>query len=330
MSDDGPGTGVLAGDEAGRNPGQDPSHDPDGVANHGADREEMRWQLADETRSVHGEAPVWVASENALWWVDMGTPAVRRLDLATGRSMEFQLGVCVTSLVPRASGGFLASTASGLAWYWPATARLEQFAEPEPDRPGNRFNDGKLDLAGRFWTGTMDDAEKAETGALYRVEGADGRWTRVDDGYKVTNGPAFSPGGRTMYHTDSGRRTIYAFDISVNGEPSNRRVWREFHELVGTPDGMATDTAGCLWIAFWDGACLRRFAPDATLLAEVPLPVSRPSSCCFAGPALDRLFVTSSGKNLAPDILAREPLSGCLFEVIGHGATGAPLAPYAG
>jgi xylono-1,5-lactonase len=272
-----------------------------------------------DVKAVLGEGPVWVAREQALYWVDIKG---RRLFRRTfrGEFSEWQTPLRVGSLAPRAAGGFVAGTERGFAWVDPEQDRYELFANPEPDRPTNRFNDGKLDRSGRFWAGSMDDSEKSAAGALYRLDaGRDP--VRIDDDYKVTNGPAFSPDGRTMYHNDSARQIIYAFDVDEAGAASNKRLFAQFGEGEGYPDGMTVDSEGCLWVAFWDGWCLRRFSPAGERLVELEVPVQRPTSCAFGGPDLDRLFVTSARIGLDEAALENQPQAGGLF-VLSPGVTG--------
>jgi sugar lactone lactonase YvrE len=45
----------------------------------------------------------------------------------------------------------------------------------------------------------------------------------VDSGIAITNGPSFSPDGRILYHTDTVKRTIYAFDVADDGSRSGKR-----------------------------------------------------------------------------------------------------------
>lgn len=258
-----------------------------------------------------GEGPVWVAREQALWWVDIKAPAIRRWRDGEGiESWTPPLRVC--ALAPAARGGFIAGTEEGFMWVDPRAGHYEPIGDPEAGIPGNRFNDGKVDRAGRFWAGTMDDAEEQARGTLYRLD-PDLRWVPIDSGYKVTNGPAFSPDGRTMYHADSALQRIYAFDLDASGDPGQRRVFAEFGEGEGYPDGMTVDAEGCLWVAYWDGWCLRRLSPDGAVLQRVELPVARPTSCTFGGPSLDRLFVTSARIGLSENELAMQPLAGALF-----------------
>lgn len=276
--------------------------------------------------AVLGEGPTWVAREQAIYWVDIPEQKVFRWSEAEGTRV-IEPGRHVCSIVPRQSGGFVAGGYDGLytiASDWSFTP----IGNPEPDRPGNRFNDGKVDREGRLWAGTMDRHEQEASGSLYRLD-PDLSWTSVDSGYRVTNGPAFSLDGRTMYHTDSALQRIYAFDLDESGSVSGRRVFAQFGEGDGYPDGMTVDAEGCLWIAFWDGWCLRRLSPSGERIGQIDLPVQRPTSCAFGGPALDRLFVTSARRDLSPDVLAEQPCAGGLLR-LDPGVSGVAEREFAG
>jgi sugar lactone lactonase YvrE len=280
-----------------------------------------------DVHAVLGEGPVWVAREQALYWVDIKGAKVFRLD-AQGERREWPTPLWVCSLVPRASGGFIGGTDEGVAFIDLDQGKFEIVAQPEPDLPHNRFNDGKTDRSGRFWAGTMDNREEEASGTLYRFD-ADLGCAVVDRDYKVTNGPAFSPDGRRMYHNDSARQVTYAFDLDEAGNAASRRVFLEFREGDGSPDGMTVDAEGCLWIAFWDGWCVRRFSPDGKLLRTVELPVASPTSCAFGGADLDALYVTSASIGLDEDALAMQPKAGGLF-MFTPGVQGLEEVPFAG
>jgi sugar lactone lactonase YvrE len=281
-----------------------------------------------DVRAKLGEGPIWVASEQALYWTDIHGRRVHRRAFADGALSDWEAPFRIGSLAPRAGGGFVAGTDRGLAFVDPGRGGFELFADPEPDRPANRFNDGKVDREGRFWAGTMDDSEKEALGALYRLD-PDLGWTRIDDGYRVTNGPAFSPDGRILYHNDSARQVIYAFDLGAGGQASNRRIFARFARADGYPDGMTVDAEGCLWVAFWDGWCLRRISPEGKIVEQMEAPVQRPTSCAFGGPELDHLFVTSARVGLDEAALAAQPQAGGLF-VVRPGVKGVVETPFAG
>lgn len=281
-----------------------------------------------DSRALLGEGPVWIAGERAVYWLDIEGCRIFRMEPERGVLENIDTPYRVGAIAPRASGGFIAGTDRGFATIDFRAKRFDIIVNPESDRPTNRFNDGQLDRAGRFWAGTMDDEERKDSGALYRLDPGM-EWSRVDDGYRVTNGPAFSPDGRRMYHNDSARQRIYVFDLDEKGDAHNRQVLAQFGEGDGFPDGMTADAEGCLWVAFWDGWCLRRLAPDGDCLDTIDLPVQRPTSCTFGGPDLDQLFITSARTGLDENALAMQPYAGGLF-LLKPGAKGLPERPFAG
>ncbi|HWH16929.1 MAG TPA: SMP-30/gluconolactonase/LRE family protein [Allosphingosinicella sp.] len=284
-----------------------------------------------DVKAVLGEGPVWVAEEQALYWVDIKGRKIFRLD-EKGARTEWETPFRVGSIAPRGTGGFIAGTDKGFASIDLRRKRFDLIGNPEEDRPDNRFNDGKVDRDGRFWAGTMDDTEQAATGALYRLDAAaEGALTctRMDDGYRVTNGPAFSPGGRLIYHTDSARQIIYVFDLDEEGGLGERQVFARFEENDGYPDGMTVDAEGCLWVAFWDGWCVRRFSPAGECILTLDLPVQRPTSVAFGGPQLDRLYITSASIGLDALALSMQPYAGGLF-LTTPGVVGVAGIPFAG
>jgi xylono-1,5-lactonase len=278
-----------------------------------------------DVKAILGEGPVWVTGETALYWVDISGRKVFRL--RDGETDSWDTPIKVGSLWPRASGGFVAGTEDGLA-FTDDFSRFDVFANPEAALPDNRFNDGKTDRQGRFWAGTMDDQERAARGTLYRLD-EDRALTAIDSGYRVTNGPAFSPDGRIMYENDSSLQVTYAFDLDESGNVSCRRELIRFGKGDGYPDGMTVDAEGCLWIAFWDGWCVRRFAPDGERLFELAMPVQRPTSCAFGGRDLKTLFITSARRDLQGTELDRQPLAGGLFAA-DVGVPGIAEVPFRG
>ena len=284
-------------------------------------------QCVADVHAVLGEGPVWVAREAALYWVDINSRKIFQLN-DEGALDQWATPFRVGSLAPRASGGFIAGTDEGIATIDLASARYEIVENPEAGLPDNRFNDGKVDRHGRFWAGTMDDTGKSATGTLYRID-SDFRSTAIDHGYRVTNGPAFSPSGDVMYHNDSARQITYLFDLDRHGNATNRRVFATYGADEGYPDGMTVDAEACLWIAFWDGWCVRRYSPAGECLRTIELPVERPTSCAFGGGQLDRLYITSATTGLDEAALAVQPQAGNLF-MASPGVRGLPEIPFAG
>jgi len=288
---------------------------------------ELTIECVADVHAVLGEGPVWVPRDQALYWVDIQDRKIFRLD-AEHQLTEWLTPARIGSLAPLAETGFIGGTEAGIAIIHPDANLYDLILRPEDDRPDNRFNDGKVDREGRFWAGSMDDTKRRASGALYRVD-LDRSITRVDDDYRICNGPAFSPDGRTMYHNDTARNVTYAFDLAENGQASNRRVFLKHDPVQGHPDGMTVDADGGLWIAFWGGWCVRRFSPAGECLQTIRLPVEQPSSCAFGGPKLDRLYVTSARESLSDEQLAMQPSAGGLF-MLEAGVQGLAERPFAG
>ena len=186
-----------------------------------------------EEPAILGEGPLWVAKENAVYWVDIVSKKVHCYGVADDARRTWAFETVVTSLAERRQGGLVGTVRDGFAFIDLENGTFEPIAMPEADMPQNRFNDGKVDENGRYWAGSMDDGEKSETGSLYRLDG-DLSLHKMDENYSITNGPAFSVDGKTLYHTDTAKRTIFAFDFNEDGAISNKRV---FVKLVAEEEG---------------------------------------------------------------------------------------------
>jgi L-arabinonolactonase len=280
-----------------------------------------------------GEGAVWDVQDQALWWVDIPRGQLFRFDPATGENRCFEMGEPIGCFALRRQGGLVVALRSGLHLFDPVTGERSCIATPEADRPGNRFNDGVTDSAGRFWAGTMKMSGPPErTGAFYRLD-ADGSCRRWLDGIFTTNGLAFSPDGRTMYLSDSNPevRTIWACDYDLEaGEPANRRVFFDTRAVAGRPDGATVDAEGCYWMAGVGGWQLVRLTPRGEVDRVIEMPVERPTKPMFGGPDLATLYVTSIGTNLTPGTEARQPCAGGLFAITDLGVTGLPQPRFAG
>ncbi|MEN7535577.1 SMP-30/gluconolactonase/LRE family protein [Aurantiacibacter flavus] len=282
------------------------------------------WQLIDRNeRDLLGEGLCWSARENAVYWTDILAPAINRLDLASKKVQRWAVSEPVGWLVEREKGGFVAGLQSGFSRVTFDPFAIEHVADPEPDLPNNRMNDGKADASGFIWCGTMDFDCEGETGSLYRLA-PDFSWSRIDSGYGVTNGPAFSPCGNWLYHTDTVRKIIYRFARTPEGA-RDREVFIRFGEGDGAPDGMTVDNEGFLWVAHWGASRISRFDADGKLQRSIGLPAKQITNITFAGTELDRMFVTSAAQDL-PD----SRYDGALFEVDCGGVKGLPTGLFGG
>ena len=257
-----------------------------------------------------GEGPLWVPSEQALWFVDIKRKHIHRYEPATGAKKTYDAPESPGFIV-RTIGGFISGLKSGLYRFDPATGAFSPLHAVDADKPDNRLNDGALDPSGRLWFGTMDNGETDETGSLYRLDPDGPR--AMDRNICITNGPCFSPDGRILYHTDTLKKTIYAFDVAADGNLSDKRVWLTIEDGAGFPDGSVTDVEGCVWIGLFAGWAARRYSPEGKLISTVRFPCANITKLAFAGPDRKTVYATTAWKGLDARARAEQPLAGGLF-----------------
>jgi sugar lactone lactonase YvrE len=263
------------------------------------------WPLA----CTLGEGPLWW--RDAVWFTDIKQKQIHRFDPASGQKQSWPAPSEIGFLAPLQNGHFIAGAKTGLYDFDPASGGFTLIRSVEPDRPANRLNDGAVDASGRLWFGSMDDEEYRPSGMLYRFYR--GSLAPMDSGYVITNGPAFSPDGQTLYHTDSLQRRIYAFDLSKDGSLANKRVFVTIEEGAGAPDGPVVDSEGCLWTGLFGGWEARRYAPNGWLLERVAFPAANVTKLAFGGPGLTTVYATTARKGLDAAALSAQPEAGGLF-----------------
>jgi sugar lactone lactonase YvrE len=258
-----------------------------------------------------GEGPVWRAADRSVWFVDIKGPRIHRFEPATGAAWSWQAPAQVGFIVPLADGRWIAGLKTGLHRFDPASGGFELLARIEDPALDNRLNDGCVDPKGRLWFGSMHDGETNLTGALYRYDARG--VVRMDDGYCITNGPAVSPDGRLLYHTDTLKKVIYAFDLADDGSLSGKRVFARIEDGAGYPDGPVVDAEGCLWTGLYGGWGARRYSPAGKQIGFVRLPVANVTKIALGGPDLRTAYATTAWKGLSAAERAAQPLAGGLF-----------------
>lgn len=268
-----------------------------------------------DCRASLGESPVWSVDEQALYFVDINAPSLMRFDPASGAVATMPMPSSIGSFALRRRGGFVVALRDGV-WLADRQGRvLERIAAAPYDPATHRFNDGRCDLQGRFVVGAMNERRDAASAPLVRVD-PDRTLTVLVEGVTISNGLAWSPDGRTMYHADTTTRVVRAYDYDdVRGVPTRPRTFAAFAGESERPDGAAVDSAGDYWVAFYRGGVIAKLSRRGERLAEYPTPAMCPTMCAFGGPDLRTLYVTSARQQRPDDELARYPMSGSVFSM---------------
>lgn len=277
-----------------------------------ARRERLRpdeCSVISDTRCALGEAPTWSVRRQSLLWVDLPGGTIHEWSPRHAEVRHYRLPDTVSWVIEcRGEDLFVAGIGARFTQLRLPAVELSVLGSPEA-APGMRLNDAKADARGRIFAGTMPIAADRASGGLFRFD-PDGVITRVDGGYTIPNGPAFSTDGGVLYHSDSARNLIFRFDVREDGSLGPRNAFLEFPSNWGMPDGMTVDAEDHLWVAHWGTGCVSRFAPSGERVEVLELPTPQITSCAFGGAALDRLFVTSAAVDRPGD-----PLAGALFEL---------------
>ncbi len=279
-----------------------------------------------EAGAALGECPVWDGERGLLHWIDATRGELHRLRPADGAVDTVRLGARVGSIAPRAGGGLLAAVDEELLLL-DAEGGVEERTTGPWRGSGAVVNDGACDGVGRFWVGSVHAEE--DTGVLYAVEPG-GAARAVLSGLGESNGVGFAPDDAVLYHADSRAGMVCGHSFAaLPGELGESLPLLSLGAGEGMPDGLAVDAEGGIWVAIWGAGEVRRYSPEGALLAVVELPVAHVTSCCFGGPGLDQLFITTARGELGSAELAAQPLAGALFRA-DPGVPGLPVGSFGG
>lgn len=284
------------------------------------------FELVWDSRCTVGESPVWDSAARRVLFCDIQAKRINAYSVDGGAQQSWQLPEVVGSFGLCRSGRLVVALRHRVVLLDPHTGAVTPLTDPVDEPPTNRMNDGKVGPDGCFWVGSMDESRpRKPTGALYRVT-PDGKIERKAEGYAVSNGLAWSPDGRTMYHADSTSGIIETWDFDVaSGRLANHRVLATLSNEEGRPDGAACDVDGNYWAAGVSAGCINKFSPQGKLLEKLPFPVPRPTMPCFAD---GQLYVTSLREGLPAEMLEKFPALGGLFRAPVT-ARGAPVGVFA-
>ena len=263
-----------------------------------------------------GECPLWHAGQQTLYWVDIPGKAVHSLHPASGKHRGWPMAT-EPGAIALCQEGILVALRTGLAMLDVASGGLTALADAPYDTAKLRYNDGRVDAAGRLWVGSIFEPRDRQGATLYSV--TRGQLIDHEQPATVSNGLAFSPDNRTLYRSDTTSHTIFAYDFDLeHGKLGARRVLREFSQTrdatyIGRPDGGTVDAEGAYWCAMMEGGRLLRLSPAGEILREIALPARCPTMLAFGGPDLRTLYITTSRNGRPEAELAQYPMSGCLL-----------------
>ena len=279
------------------------------------------------TADLLGESPVWDCERQRLYWVDGVSRLVHGLDQVSGATRDWQVPSMIGSIGLGPDDTLVAALADGIYSLDLGSGAVSPLFRPVPADPRVRFNDGKIDRAGRFLCGSMG-VHADPLGQLVRIEASGASAVLVRD-IRISNTLCFSPGGDTMYFADSLDRAIRAYRYGPGDERAiEPRILVDTEPFKSGPDGATVDADGCLWVALVQAGKIARFTPRGELDRLIDAPTDLPSCVAFGGPDLSTLYVTSIKDSGSGRAISRHPDGGFLFAIEGLGVGGLPEARF--
>jgi sugar lactone lactonase YvrE len=280
-----------------------------------------KFEVVHDAPMLVGESAIWHEVESALYWVDIEGLTVNRLHAASGKFSSWKMGSNPSALAIDDNNFLVVATRERLLRLNTTDGAETPIADAPYDTSKVRFNDGRVDPAGRFWIGTMYEPRDQPAAEMY-VLARDNLRCAWRGGMTNSNGLAWSLDGRTMFHADTTSHRIDCYDFDVaTGEHSNRRTILTFPtdktapDYGGRPDGATMDSEGMYWVAMFEGGRVLRISPAGEILREIKLPVRCPTSVCFGGPDLRTLYITSASQGRSNEEIAQYPHTGKVLSV---------------
>lgn len=272
-------------------------------------------ELVIDSKSDLGEGAIWNYKTGELMWINITGKILNFYNPKTGNNKELFTGQMIGTVVPCESGLVLVALENGIYTLDPETGTKIQIVDPEAEIPVNRFNDGKCDPSGRFWAGTMSLNDEKNAGTLYRLDN-DSTIHKMIENVSISNGIAWSPDSTQMYYIDTPTQKVMVYDYNnATGEISNPEVAVEVPAKIGSPDGMAIDADGNLWVALWGGSAVGCWNPKTgKLIKKINVPAKNVTSCAFGGDDLETLYITTARTSTTNEELKKFPNAGGVFK----------------
>ena len=267
-------------------------------------------ELFDARVCLLGEAPIWIARDDAVWWLDILNSCAHWKNIGHAISGTIQFPYQVSALLPTQVGEWLVFAEDTIDRYGREFTHLTNLARWPHAQKQNpalrrwRSNDAAVAPDGAVICGTMpvDPEELPNSASLYRLDSRG--LEEIADGVTISNGLGWSMDGTKMFYVDTPTRRIDVFDVNETGLPTNRRPFIEIPTEWGVPDGLAVDTEDHIWVALWGGARVQRFSPRGQAAGFVEVPCDQVTSCCFAGPEMKKLVITTAAVDCEGDAAA--------------------------
>ena len=242
-----------------------------------------------------GEGCVWDEKRNAIHYIDINCFKVFTYYIETKKIKTFDIQDYIGCVVLDKENNLIVCARNKIIKLNVETGEKIVICTIEQE-PHLRFNDGKCDVNGNLWVGSMPmeiTEENKCTGKLYCIK--NNKVVATHNGFTIPNGLAWTKDQKTFYHIDTTTHKIFAYDVENEYHITNKREVVHIDEVVGAPDGMCIDENDNLWVAIWGGSRVICFDPrTGEKIDEIIMSDENITCCTFAGENLDVMYVTTA------------------------------------
>ena len=183
------------------------------------------------TKCTLGEGTLWVKEHNSIYFTDIKKKKIFVLNTKNNKKKIIKVDKEIGFLAHINKNNFILGLKGELRIVNLNNNKKIKSIKIEDKIKSNRINDGKTDLSGKLWFGTMDNLERnIKKGSLYCID-SNFFLKKIDTNYCITNGPAFLS-EKTFYHSDSRLKKIYKISVDKNLNILKKNIFKRFNNKI--------------------------------------------------------------------------------------------------
>ena len=279
----------------------------------------MKFELVVDSGVTIAETPIWDNRIGKLYWTDLFSGDIHQYDPRTKADKAWGTGKLIGSAVPCEKLGEVLCVVEGGAYILnQSNGEMTHIADPENGNSKNRYNDSRVDAAGRVFISSVAktygsaDYTPDQLGGFYMIDSDHKTVTTIVEGINQYNAICWNAANTKMFVVDTYNQKLLCFDYDLaKGPVSGAKEVINFTKQ-GMPDGMCIDEDDNLYICHWTGR-ISVWNKVYKLVDEILFPVEQVCCCGFGGSDMQDFYVATASFGYSEADIAANPGAGGLF-----------------
>ena len=245
-----------------------------------------------DSKTLLGESGFYLYKTNEIVFLDLINPSIFFYSIKNKTLLNEKLNLPkpLGNIYPMHNGQFIISSLGGLHIYDRNKKTIKYFQDIRGVDELHKisYNDGTI-TKNKLWIGLSHIKETKNLGYFGYLQ--NNKFNKIDQGFKVSNGPAVDEKKNYLYFSNSLNSTIYQYNLKT----LKKKLIYKFKKNQGFPDGVALDNESGLWVAHWAGGQISRINLKTKKIdVIIKIPALNVTSITFVGKKLNHIFVTSA------------------------------------